>query len=206
LNPDHCLLRGPHNAENLLAALAVGHVLRLPLEGMVDALKTFRPGPYRCELVAEMNGVQFVNDAKASNPGAMEGALRASRRGPNDAPNVWLIAGGADAGLDFHDVGPLISKRVKGAFVIGEASQKIRLAWSLFTPCMQSASLLEAVAEAASNAASGDVVLLSPACSGLDQFRNYQHRGEVFCEAVKSIGRGLWAPGPYMNGVPVPAW
>lgn len=201
----HCLVRGPHYAEDLLATLAVGHALRVPLETMVDALKTFHAGPHRCELVAEFNGVQFIDDSKACNLDALQGALQAVRPGLDGQPNVWLIAGGKDvSGHDFHDVGPLISKRVKRAFLIGEASQKIRLAWSLFTPCMQSASLLEAVAEAASNAASGDVVLLSPACSGLDQFRNYQHRGEVFCEGVKSIGRGQLAPGPHMSGVSAP--
>jgi UDP-N-acetylmuramoylalanine--D-glutamate ligase len=73
---------------------------------------------------------------------------------------------------------------------MGEASEKIRAAWSLFTPCKVLNSLLEAVAEAARNATSGDVVLFSPACSSFDQFRNYQHRGEMFCEAVKSISRG----------------
>ena len=204
LDLDHCLLRGPHNAENLLAALAVGHVLRLPLEGMADALKTFHPGPHRCELVAEINGVQFIDDSKASNLDAMEHALQAMRPGSNGEPNVWLIAGGKDEPQDFHASGPVISKRVKGALLIGKVTQKIRSAWSLFTPCMPAASLLEAVAEAARNATSGDVVLLSPACSGLDQFRNYQHRGQVFCEAVKSIGRGRKAPNPYMHGVPAP--
>jgi UDP-N-acetylmuramoylalanine--D-glutamate ligase len=92
------------------------------------------------------------------------------------------------------------------AFLIKKVSQTFRSAWSLFTPCMLAASLLEAVAEAARNAASGDVVLFSPASSGLDQFRNHQHRGRGFCKAVKSIGRGHVAPSPYMNGVPVPAW
>lgn len=206
LDLDHCLLRGPHNAENLLAALAVGHVLRLPLEGMADALKTFHARPHCCELVAEINGVQFINDSKANNIDAMENALRAVRPGINGDPNVWLIAGGTEAGQDFHAAGPLLTKRVKGAILIGKVSQKIRSAWSLFTPCMPAASLLEAVVEAARNAASGDVVLLSPSCSGLDQFRNYRHRGQVFCDAVKSIGRGQWAPSPYMHGVPAPAW
>jgi UDP-N-acetylmuramoylalanine--D-glutamate ligase len=199
-------LRGPHNAENLLATLAVGHVLRLQLEDMADALKTFTPGSHRCELIGEFNGVQFINDSKAANLAAMEAALRTVRPGINGEPNVWLVAGGEDSEQDFHSAGPLISKRVKGAFVIGEMSQKIRLAWSLFTPCMPATSLLEAVAEAARNATSGDVVLLSPAGSGLDQFRNYQHRGQVFCDAVKSIGRGQLAPRPHMAGVSAPAW
>jgi UDP-N-acetylmuramoylalanine--D-glutamate ligase len=111
-----------------------------------------------------------------------------------------LIAGGRDKGLEFHDVGPLLSKRVKRAFVLGEATERICAAWSLFTPCTRTESLLEAVAEAAKAAASGDVVLLSPACSSFDQFRNYQQRGESFCSAVKSIGRGEMTAHPYING------
>ena len=158
---------------------------------MVDPLKTYSPGPHRFELVAEINGVQFINDSKATNVDALHNAIRATRPGPGGEPNFWLIAGGKDKGLDFHDVGPLLSKRVKRAFLVGEASERIRAAWSLFTPCAVADSLLEAVAEAAKNATSGDVVLLSPACSSWDQFRNHQHRGEVFCQAVKSIGRGV---------------
>jgi UDP-N-acetylmuramoylalanine--D-glutamate ligase len=190
LDLDHCQIRGPHNAENLMAALAVGHVLRLPLETMVDSLKTYTAGPHRFELVAEINGVQFINDSKATNVDALQKALQATRGGAGGEANIWLIAGGQDKGLEYHDVGPLLSKRVRQAFLIGEASEKIRAAWSLFTPCKVLNSLLEAVAEAARNATSGDVVLFSPACSSFDQFRNYQHRGEMFCEAVKSISRG----------------
>jgi UDP-N-acetylmuramoylalanine--D-glutamate ligase len=204
LDMDHCQIRGPHNAENLMAALAVGHALRLPLESMVDPLKTYAAGPHRCEMVAELNGVQFINDSKATNVDALRHALLAARPGPRAEPNVWLIAGGRDKGLDFHDVGPLLSQRVKRAFLIGESREKIRAAWSLFTPCKLADSLLEAVTEAASSATSGDVVLLSPACSSFDLFRNYQHRGEAFCEAVKSIGRGLPGGSPHMHGSTAP--
>jgi len=200
LDTDHCQLRGPHNAENLMAALAVGHVLRLPLENIVDPIKTCTAGPHRFELVAEINGIQFINDSKATNLDALQKALMAARPGPTGEANVWLIAGGRDKGLEFHDLGPLLSKRVKRAFLLGEASEHIRAAWSLFTPCTTSHSLLEAVAEAAKAAASGDVVLLSPACSTFDEFRNYQQRGEVFCSAVKSIGRGGQAATPHING------
>jgi UDP-N-acetylmuramoylalanine--D-glutamate ligase len=199
LDIDHCQLRGPHNAENLMAALAVGHVLRLPLETMVDPLKTYTAGPHRFELVAEINGIQFINDSKATNVDALHKALLAARAGQGGEANVWLIAGGADKGLEFHDVGPLLSKRVKHAFLMGEASEKIRAAWSLFTPCKVVDSLLEAVSEAAKNAASGDVVLLSPACSSFDQYRNYQERGEIFCQTVKSIGRGMQSSDPNIN-------
>jgi len=102
-------------------------------------------------------------------------------------PNIWLIAGGRDKGFTFHDIGPLLSERVKGAFLLGEAREKIRAAWSLFTPCTLVASLLEAVSEASKRAVSGDIVLLSPACSSFDMFQNYQDRGEVFRRAVLNL-------------------
>ena len=188
-----------------MAALAVGHALRLPLENMVDPLKTYAAAPHRCEMVAEVDGVQFINDSKATNVDALRHALLGARPGPRAEPNIWLIAGGRDTGLDFHDVGPLLSQRVKRAFLIGESREKIRAAWSLFTPCKLADSLLEAVTEAASSATSGDVVLLSPACSSFDRFRNYQHRGAAFCDAVKSIGRGVARPTPHMNGSAAPA-
>jgi UDP-N-acetylmuramoylalanine--D-glutamate ligase len=200
LDMDHCRLKGPHNAENLMAALAIGHVLRLPLDNIAESLKTHEPGPHRFELVGEWNGVQFINDSKATNVDALQKALQATRPGEAGAANIWLIAGGKDKGLEFHDAGPLLSKRVKHAFLIGESAEKIRAAWSLFTPCTVADSLLEAVIEAARRAVSGDVVLLSPACSSFDQFRDYQERGESFCKIVKSIGRGAQAPDPNING------
>jgi UDP-N-acetylmuramoylalanine--D-glutamate ligase len=190
LDTAQCRLRGPHNAENLMAALAVGRALRLPLEAMIDTLKSQPPAPHRFEIVAEIDGVEFINDSKATNVDALRSALQAARPGAGGAPNVWLIAGGSDQGRDFHVAGPLISKRVKGAFLIGEAREKIRSAWGLFTPCTLAESLLEAVTEAAKKAAPGDVILLSPACSSFDQFQNYQERGEKFYAAVKSISRG----------------
>jgi UDP-N-acetylmuramoylalanine--D-glutamate ligase len=200
LNMEQCKLRGPHNAENLMAALAVGHVLRLPLENMSETLNGYDAGPHRCELVAEIDGVQFINDSKAMNLDASLKALQSVRPGKAGAPNVFLIAGGEDQALDYYDAGPLLSKRVKHAYLVGESGEKIRAAWSLFTPCSVVTSLLEAIVEAAKNAASGDAVLLSPACSSFDQFRNYQERGEIFCRAVKSIGRGGRGAHPHMNG------
>jgi UDP-N-acetylmuramoylalanine--D-glutamate ligase len=190
LDMDHCRLRGPHNAENLMAALCVGHVLRVPLESMLESVKIFSAGPHRFEWIAEINGVQFINDSKATNPDALHKALLALRPGPAGNPNILLIAGGSDSALPFHDLGPILSKRVKQAFLIGDAAEKIRAAWSLFTPCTVFDSLLQATTEAANNAACGDVVLLSPACSSFDQFRSYEERGEKFCQIVKSIGRG----------------
>jgi UDP-N-acetylmuramoylalanine--D-glutamate ligase len=187
LDTDQCRLHGPHNAENLMAALAVGRALRLPLETVVDSLKSQAPGPHRFELVAEAGGVRFINDSKATNVDALRSAILTASSGAQGSANVCLIAGGRDKGLDFHEVGPLISKHVKGAFLIGEAREKIRAAWSLFTPCTLADSLLEAVTEAVKIASPGDVVLLSPACSSFDQFQNYQERGQKFSQIVNQL-------------------
>ncbi|MCI0745455.1 MAG: UDP-N-acetylmuramoyl-L-alanine--D-glutamate ligase [Verrucomicrobia subdivision 3 bacterium] len=187
LDMDHCQLRGPHNAENLMAALAVGRVLRVPLEGMAESLKSYSPAPHRCELVAEVNGVKYINDSKSTNLDSLQKALLTVPQGRAGEPNVLLIAGGKDKAFEYHDVGPLLSQRVKAAFLIGETREKLRAAWSLFTPCTLSDSLLEAVQSAARGAESGDIVLLSPACSSFDQFQNYKHRGDVFRQAVKDL-------------------
>ncbi len=184
LDMDKCKLRGPHNSENLMAALAVGHVLRIPLDQMVEALASYEPAPHRCELVAEINGVRYINDSKATNLDSVQKALLSIPVGTGSEPNVFLIAGGRDKGFEYHDIGPLLSQRVKRAYLLGETREKIRAAWSLFTPCTVVDSLLEAVQQSAANAVPGDVVLLSPACSSFDMFQNYQHRGEVFRQAV----------------------
>lgn len=185
LNMGNCRLQGPHQAENMLAALAVGHVLRLRLEEMVEALQSHEGGPHRCELVGEVGGVSFVNDSKAMNVEALRRAIESMPGGRIGEPNLWLIAGGKDKGLDYHDLGPLIAQRVKGTFLLGQTRDKLRAAWSLFTPCTSVDSLEEAVELASSGAVPGDVVLLSPACSSLDMFQNYQQRGEVFRTAAQ---------------------
>jgi len=187
LDMQACQLFGPHNAENLMAALAVGRVLRIPLETMVETLKTYQPGAHRCELVAEINGVKYVNDSKATNLDAVHKALLSMNSDQAGQPNVWLIAGGRDKAFEYYEIGPVLSQRVKGAYLIGETREKLRAAWSLFTPCTLVDTLVEAVAEAARHAVAGDIVLLSPACSSFDQFQNYQHRGEVFRQAVRDL-------------------
>lgn len=187
LSLEQCKVGGPHNAENLMAALAVSRVLRLPLKPVITALKNYAPAPHRCEPVAEINGVRYINDSKATNVDATARAIEAVPPGPAGEPNVWLIAGGKDKGFEYHDIGPLLSRRVKGAFLLGETREKIRAAWSLFAPCHLVDSLAEAMRNAAAAATAGEVVLLSPACSSFDMFRNYQHRGDVFRELVMEL-------------------
>jgi UDP-N-acetylmuramoylalanine--D-glutamate ligase len=167
---------------------------------MVAAVKTFKPLDHRFQLAGETHGVRYINDSKATNLEAVRQALRTIQPAPGGLPNIWLIAGGRGKGLDYHGAGPLLTERVKGVYLIGEEAENLRAAWSLFTPCTLVSSLLEAVSEAARHASEGDVVLLSPACSSFDQFRDYQHRGEVFCQAVKTICGGARDADPNING------
>ena len=191
LDLEHCRLNGPHNAENLMAAALVGRALKVPLEAMTGALRDYEAQPHRCEFVAEIEGVRFYNDSKATNLDAMRHALLAMPgSGGRRPPNIWLIAGGRDKGGQFHDAGPLLSRRVKGAVLLGEARKVLRAAWALFTPCHLACSMVEAVQLARRNAVSGDVVLLSPACASFDMFADYEQRGEQFRQAVRTMATG----------------
>jgi UDP-N-acetylmuramoylalanine--D-glutamate ligase len=190
LDTQRCEIRGAHNAENMMAAMAVGHALRLPWGPMVEALTNFRTPPHRLELVRELGGVQYLNDAKSSNLEALRQALVAVRRANDGGRNVILIAGGGDCEECFQRVAQGISQRVKHAFLVDDSAGKLKSAWRLFTPCTEKISLIEAVQEAWRISDPGDVVLFSPGCPIPKKFRNYQQRGEEFCRIVKSIGRG----------------
>jgi UDP-N-acetylmuramoylalanine--D-glutamate ligase len=196
LNLEKTRLRGPHNAENMMAALAMALVVKAPLDKVVESLAAYDPAPHRCELVAQIGGVQFINDSKATNVDAVRQALLTIPEGEAKPRNIYLIAGGKDKGFDYDELGPLLERRTAGAFLIGETRDKIFQAWNRFTPCVRVESLLEAVNKAARAAVVGDVVLLSPACSSFDMFQNYQHRGELFRQAVRQWeARGEYGAG-----------
>ena len=191
-------LRGAHNAENVMAAMAVGRELGLSLEQMVRAVKSFQPGAHRYEFVREWNGVTFVNDSKATNLDAMMKAITATPAVVESEPNIVLIAGGSGKGLEFHEAGPLLARRAKAAVLIGESREAMRSAWSLFTTCHLAEDLEEAVRIAVELSESGDVVLLSPACASFDLFTGYAHRGECFKAIVEELtnttyGGALWS-------------
>jgi UDP-N-acetylmuramoylalanine--D-glutamate ligase len=174
-------LRGVHNAENILAALATGLAMGLPVSQMREAICTYSPRPHRCELVAEIRGVKYVNDSKATNVDAVEKALHSV---PGQAV---LIAGGRDKSLDFTLLKEVVAEKVKLAVLIGEAQNKIWRAWSKAVPCVRVSSMQEAVRVAAHHARRGDTVLLSPACASFDMFENYEHRGDEFKEQVFNL-------------------
>jgi len=174
-------LRGLHNAENLMAALAVGAAKGLPFEPMVRALCEYEPLPHRCELIRTLDGVDYVNDSKATNLDAMEKALLSETR------PVVLIAGGKDKGFEFDSLTPLVTSRARCAILIGEMAGRIAGFWEPQIRCLQAGSLAEAVRLARANATAGDVVLLSPGTSSYDMFKSYADRGDQFRKAVLEL-------------------
>jgi UDP-N-acetylmuramoylalanine--D-glutamate ligase len=174
-------LRGVHNAENLMAALGVGHLMGLGFDAMNAPLIAYKPQPHRCELVGAVNGVDYVNDSKATNIDALEKALISETR------PVVLIAGGKDKGFEFGSVTDLIARKVHHAILIGEMAGRIAALWESRVPCERAASLADAVARARGHAQPGDVVLFSPGTSSFDMFRNYADRGDQFRNLVQTL-------------------
>ncbi|HEV2274939.1 MAG TPA: UDP-N-acetylmuramoyl-L-alanine--D-glutamate ligase [Acidobacteriaceae bacterium] len=180
-------LKGQHNVENVLAAVCAGRLAGIHTEGIARAVKSFRAVEHRLEFVASIRGVDYYNDSKATN---VDAAAKAIESFPG---NIHLILGGKDKDSDYTQLSALLKKRVKAVYTIGAAAEKIEGQIGGITALWHAGTLAAAVARAAETAASGDVVLLAPACSSFDQFENYEHRGRVFKELVLSLrGAGAW--------------
>ena len=173
-------LVGPHNAENMLAALAVADLYDLPREAVINALCKYKPLPHRCEKVAVIDGVTFINDSKATNIDALEKALLSMQ-----TPTI-LIAGGKDKGLDFGGLRTLLREKVKNVVLIGQMTEKLFTAWNSAVPCVKATSLADSVEQAQKLAKAGDVVLFSPGCSSFDMFKDFEDRGNQFRELIKA--------------------
>ncbi len=174
-------LRGRHNAENLMGALGVGHAWGLAWEDMLDALAAYEPLPHRCELAGTIDGVDFINDSKATNLDALEKALSSESR------RVILIAGGKDKGFEFGAVTNLVAQKCASVVLIGEMAGRIQQLWGHAVQCHSRESLKDAVLHARTLARPGDVVLFSPGTSSFDMFNNYADRGDQFRAVVRSL-------------------
>jgi UDP-N-acetylmuramoylalanine--D-glutamate ligase len=179
-------LEGRHNVANALAATALGFCAGLPLDAMMTTLRTFKGLPHRCELVAEIDGVRYVNDSKGTNVGATEAALN----GLGGANNVLLIAGGQGKGADFAQLQQAAERHCKLLILLGEDAPLLEQALHSSAPVLMVSSLAEAVAAAAAQAVRGDVVLLSPACASFDMFTGYVERGNTFAAHVRALAEG----------------
>lgn len=179
---DELPLAGLHNAANALAALALCDAVGIDEASLLPALKTFKGLPHRVEFVAEIDGRRFYDDSKGTNIGATVAALRGF-----SAP-VVLIAGGDGKGQDFTHMTDAVRQHARAVVLIGRDAPQIAAALQDSGAIVQhAASMQDAVAMAYELGEPGDVVLLSPACASFDMFRNYAHRAEVFCEAVRSL-------------------
>jgi UDP-N-acetylmuramoylalanine--D-glutamate ligase len=172
-------LTGKHNQSNALAALIAGRLAGAKLDDARRGLLAFRALPHRMELVAEANGVAYFDDSKGTNVGAVVAALAGFPR------PVVLIAGGRDKGGDYAPLAAALGAVGRGAVLIGEAAERIAAALPASLPVKRAASMEEAVSTAAGLARPGDAVVLSPACSSFDMFRDYAHRADVFRAAVR---------------------
>jgi UDP-N-acetylmuramoylalanine--D-glutamate ligase len=187
LRQEETQLRGLHNTENLMAALAVGHAWGLDWDAMRVPLSAYRSLPHRCESIAVIDGVEYINDSKATNLDAVEKALESETR------RVVLIAGGKDKGFEFGSLTTLVGERCRSAVLIGEMAARIHSMWGNVLPCQRAENLSDAVARARATALPGDVVLLSPGTSSFDMFRSYADRGNQFRALVQDLS-GQRAP------------
>jgi UDP-N-acetylmuramoylalanine--D-glutamate ligase len=174
-------LPGAHNLENVLASCTLALLAGAAPESLAGVIRSFHGVEHRLEFVAEIDGVRYYNDSKATNVDATIKSLEAF------PGNIVLIAGGRDKGGDFVPLRPLVQERVKHLILIGEAAGKIRAALADIVETSGAASLPEAIALARTASLAGDVVVLAPACASFDMFQNYEHRGRVFKQAVRAL-------------------
>lgn len=176
---DELALVGNHNVANSLAASIAGKILKISNESIRNSLTTFQAVEHRLEQVAEINGVRFINDSKATNVNATYYALESMKQ-----PTVWIV-GGTDKGNDYTEIEDLVKRKVKAIVCLGLDNQKIIDFFKEKKELIYSTSSMEdAVKTAKSLSKSGDTVLLSPCCASFDLFENYEDRGNKFKKEV----------------------
>jgi len=178
---DELLLRGEHNLQNALAAAALADSVGVPRPAVVETLREFRGLPHRTEFVVEHGGVVYLNDSKGTNVGATLAAI-AGLAGP-----LVVILGGDGKGQDFAPLAVALRGKGRAAVLLGRDAPVLEAALRGVLPLHRVATLEQAVAQAAQLARSGDTVLLSPACSSLDMFESYEHRGRAFAAAARRV-------------------
>jgi len=164
-----------------MAAAITAKLLQINTNVIAKSLSDFQAVEHRLEYVQKVNGVQFINDSKATNVNAVFYALECIK-----TPIVWVV-GGVDKGNDYTELLPLVKQKVKAIVCLGENNQKIIEAFANLVAVIETNTADKAVAAASKLANSGDTVLLSPACASFDLFKNYQDRGTKFKEAIYNL-------------------
>lgn len=175
-------LKGPHNLINTMAAVSAVYLAGAKLNAIREGLKTFKNAPHRLELIATINGVDFVNDSKATNVDSVVYGL-----GSYNQPLIW-IAGGIDKGNDYNMIKGQVQQKVKALICLGKDNEKLKKFFGGIVPTIhETQSVNDLVRMALQDAKKGDVVLLSPACASFDLFKNYEDRGDQFRRAVLEL-------------------
>lgn len=180
-------LKGAHNLENVLAAVCAGALMGCAPENIRQAVHDFKAVEHRLEFVATIRGVDYYNDSKATN---VDATIKALESFP---ANIHLILGGKDKGSDYSVLNDLLRQRVKRVYTIGAAAAKIESQIKA-AEVVHSETLENALRKANAVAEAGDVVLLAPACASFDQYKNYEHRGQVFKEIVQTLAAAKGTP------------
>jgi len=180
-------LRGKHNLENVLCAVGITRAAGIGVEAIRHSLMTFAGVRHRLQEVGKVGGVLYVNDSKGTNPDSTIKALESFTE------PIVLIAGGRNKGSDFRQLAKIIARKVKALVLLGEARSIIRqtVEETGFNNIVEVDSIQDAVLVARDLAQPGEVVLLSPACASWDMFKDYEERGDLFCEVVSSLGEGV---------------
>ena len=173
----------PGSAASAAAVVGAFDAAGLDVAALVDAAAAFEPLPYRCQLVGQLNGVDYINDSKATNSAAMAHAI-----GRLSKP-VHLIAGGIAKEPTFENLKTLLTAKVKSVYLIGKAAERMFSDWSDEVACRKVGTLEAAVAFAVQEAAPGEVILFSPGCASFDQYANYEARGDHFTRLIEAAIR-----------------
>lgn len=184
LRRDEMRLRGLHNVENVLAALAAGQAAGADIASMRETVKSFEPVEHRLEFVAEIEGVKFYNDSKATSVDATLKALEAFAQDPG---KVVLILGGRGKKAPYAPLENLVRAKVRTLVLIGEDAETIERELGECAASERAADMRAAVSRALKLAEKGDVVLLAPACASFDMFESFEHRGKVFKNEVLEL-------------------
>ena len=175
-------LKGKHNTQNSMASGIASKILEIRKENIRESLSDFKNVEHRLEFVAKVNGIEFINDSKATNVNSAWFALESMSR-----PTVWIV-GGVDKGNDYDSLVPLVKDKVKAIVCLGEDNSKIIEAFAGTVEVITEAkSAMEAVNLSYRHAKNGDTVLLSPACASFDLFESYEDRGKQFKFSVREL-------------------
>ena len=181
LSVDQLKVSGRHNWSNCLAAMAIASSLDISREAIIGALQDFAGIAHRSQWVAEIDGVEWINDSKATNVGAARASIEGRER------PVILIAGGQSKGADMSIMNDTIRARVKLVLLLGEDAERLQQAWQDTTRIERVRDMCEAVQRANEFAVAGDCVLLAPACASFDMYQNFEQRGDDFMQRVREL-------------------